>query len=228
MIRVATYNIHDCIGMDEEFNPARIAAVLKEIDADIFALQEVTVDSKGELVDMFENVTGMKAIDGTLFDRGVGRYGNLILTKFPVLDNCIHDISASGREPRGVIEMTFKADDSPIHIFATHLGLKFFERRSQIQRLVRLLPYEKPTIVMGDFNIWGLSVALNPLHKLGYRTHKVNSFPTHPRPLIALDRIVVNTSVRLQSCWRHATELSKQASDHYPVVAELDLVSGVE
>ena len=40
-IRIATYNIHRCRGMDRRTSPLRIAEVLREIDADVVALQEV-------------------------------------------------------------------------------------------------------------------------------------------------------------------------------------------
>jgi endonuclease/exonuclease/phosphatase family metal-dependent hydrolase len=196
-MRVATYNIHDCIGLDEKFDATRIVSVIQEIDADIVALQEITVDSQGELVDLFEQSIGMQAIDGTIFDRGVGRYGNVILTKCPIVDNCLHDISARGLEPRAVIEVTLDIDDAPMQAFATHLGLTFFERRSQLRRLAQLLPERKPALVMGDFNIWGLSWALSPLHKRGYRSQKVKSFPVSPHPFFALDRIRVNAFVNL-------------------------------
>ena len=40
-IRVATYNIHKCRGLDRRISPHRIAAVIRELDADVVALQEV-------------------------------------------------------------------------------------------------------------------------------------------------------------------------------------------
>ena len=40
-IRIATYNIHRCRGMDRRVEPARIIEVLRDIDADVIALQEV-------------------------------------------------------------------------------------------------------------------------------------------------------------------------------------------
>src|SRR5258705_3464852 len=39
--RIASYNIHKCIGLDRCVRPMRIAQVLKQISADIIALQEV-------------------------------------------------------------------------------------------------------------------------------------------------------------------------------------------
>ena len=40
-LRIATYNVHRCRGLDGRTRPERIAAVLRAIDADVVALQEV-------------------------------------------------------------------------------------------------------------------------------------------------------------------------------------------
>ena len=40
-LRIATYNIHRCRGMDRRVVPARIVEVLREINADVIALPEV-------------------------------------------------------------------------------------------------------------------------------------------------------------------------------------------
>jgi endonuclease/exonuclease/phosphatase family metal-dependent hydrolase len=40
-LRIATYNVHRCRGLDGRTRPDRIAAVLRSINADVVALQEV-------------------------------------------------------------------------------------------------------------------------------------------------------------------------------------------
>jgi endonuclease/exonuclease/phosphatase family metal-dependent hydrolase len=40
-LRVATYNIHRCRGLDGRTSAGRIAEVIRAVDADIVALQEV-------------------------------------------------------------------------------------------------------------------------------------------------------------------------------------------
>ena len=40
-MKVASYNIHKCCGVDGLVKPERIVAVVKEIGADLVALQEV-------------------------------------------------------------------------------------------------------------------------------------------------------------------------------------------
>ena len=40
-LTLATYNVHRCIGTDGRYSPGRIVSVLRELDADVIALQEV-------------------------------------------------------------------------------------------------------------------------------------------------------------------------------------------
>ena len=139
MPRFATYNVHDCVGRDGRYEPERIARVVAEIDADVIALQEVTLDHAGDVVQCLEEITGMTAIDGTIFDRGVGRYGNVLLSRWPFVRERIHDISFRSREPRGVIDVDFRVDGRIWRVLATHLGLRGNERREQLALIARLI-----------------------------------------------------------------------------------------
>ncbi len=225
-MRVATYNVHDCVGQDGRFDPARTAHVLTELNADLIALQEVTLDSAGDLVGRFERATALRAIDGTLFERGVGRYGNLLLTRHSVLASRLHDISLPGRERRGVVEMLLDIDDHPLKVFATHLGLKGAERRAQIKRISTLVEDAVDgALLLGDFNIWGWSLLLRHMTDVGFQHIPVRSFPTRPYPLISLDRILARSPVVLSRCWRHESPTARLASDHFPVIADLGFKS---
>ena len=223
-MRVATYNIHDCIGMDKRFDPARTATVLTELDVDVIALQEVTLDLAGKLAGHFETATGMHAIDGTLFERGVGRYGNLLLLHEKPVATELHDVSCPGREPRGIVEATLQTQDGPLRILATHLGLSGRERGTQIGRIAELLEASQAaTVLLGDLNIWGWSRLLRRLSSAGFQHVPVRSFPTRPHPLLPIDRILARTPARLLHSWRHDSATARLASDHFPVVAELGL-----
>jgi endonuclease/exonuclease/phosphatase family metal-dependent hydrolase len=63
-VRAATYNVHDCVGRDSRFDPQRIVDVLIELDVDLIALQEVTLDHAGVLIECLETATAMRAIEG--------------------------------------------------------------------------------------------------------------------------------------------------------------------
>lgn len=221
-MRVATYNVHDCIGTDKRFDPARTAKVLTELDADIIALQEVTLDLAGELAKRFESVTGMQAVDGTLFERGVGRYGNLLLTRHAPLATQLHDITCPGREPRGIIEATIQTQDGLLRILATHLGLSGRERSTQIDQIAELIKAnDQATVLLGDFNVWGWSRLLRRLSAVGFQQSPVRSFPTRPYPLLPIDRILARLPATLVRIWRHDSATARVTSDHFPVIAEV-------
>ncbi|MCB1754821.1 MAG: endonuclease/exonuclease/phosphatase family protein [Gammaproteobacteria bacterium] len=222
-MRIATYNIHDCIGRDGKHNPERIIGVFAELEADLIAVQEVILDHDGELVTRLEQETGMFAVDGTLFDRGIGRYGNLILVKQALSRSTIHDLSVPGRERRGCVEITLDGGPIPeLTVFATHLGLRRGERRRQVAELTTMTQgVDAPMVMLGDFNCWHTWPVLKPLTQLGFHQCSVRSFPAWPRPVVALDRILVSTVIGIECCWTHRTALSRAASDHLPVIAEI-------
>ena len=124
-VRIATYNIHRCVGLDGIHHPKRIAAVLNELHADIVALQEVTSHpetSDDMLADLAE-AAEMQPIEGFTLSSAGARYGNALLSKLPVSAVNRIDISVKKREPRGVIEMTLNHNCQKVALWATHLGL---------------------------------------------------------------------------------------------------------
>jgi endonuclease/exonuclease/phosphatase family metal-dependent hydrolase len=224
-LRIATYNVHDCVGRDRRYDPGRIGAVLRQLDADLVALQEVTVDASGALIEALGQDTGMQAVDGTLFARGAGRYGNLVLTRLPILDTHLHDLSVPGREPRGAIQLSVATDAGPLTICATHLGLRRAERGFQLAQLATLLNADgKPAVLLGDFNVWHYPRELAPIRSAGFAHQRVYSFPTWPYPMFALDRIFARAPLQIRACQRHDSRLARMASDHFPLLAELELV----
>jgi endonuclease/exonuclease/phosphatase family metal-dependent hydrolase len=222
MLRVATYNVHDCIGRDGRYLPERTAEVLLTLDAEVIALQEITLDAAGELQRRLEKALDMQVTDGTLFERGVGRYGNVLLTHHRIVEQRLHDLSFVGREPRGLLDVVLEHDGQRLQVFATHLGLVRRERRWQIERLCSQLALgQGPSLLLGDFNVWRGGGELHPIAARGYMHLPVRSFPTWRRPLLALDHVFCRTPAVALRCWRHDTPLSRVASDHYPVVAEI-------
>jgi endonuclease/exonuclease/phosphatase family metal-dependent hydrolase len=226
LLRVATYNAHDCIGRDGVYSPERIARVVSALDADIVALQEITLDHTGSVLDCLQQTTGLRVLDGALFERGVGRYGNVLLTRCPLESQTLHDLSHAGREPRGVVDTVIRVDDRPCRVMATHLGLSWRERREQIRRIAELLSASSgAAVLLGDFNVWLGSKAFEPLIRAGFTHTPLRSYPTWPRPLLPLDRIFVRApAVRLRQ-WRHHSPAARLASDHYPLVAELAILN---
>src|ERR1700739_1509157 len=79
-VRVVTYNIHTCVGVDRRYDPGRIGAVLREIDADIACLQEVGVRRRiGRQADQWaflSEVTGCRVIAAASVREHGRRFGN--------------------------------------------------------------------------------------------------------------------------------------------------------
>jgi endonuclease/exonuclease/phosphatase family metal-dependent hydrolase len=224
MLRVATYNTHDCIGRDGKYSPERIADVILEMRVDVVALQEITLDHAGDLVARLEKTTGMLTVDGTIFGRGVGRYGNVLLSRYGIREQISHDLSHPGCEPRGVIDTVLVIDGRPLRVLATHLGLTTPERSDQLRRLADLLFDDlHPTVLLGDFNVWLKRRPFVELRNLGFMYTDIRSFPTWPFPMLSLDRIFVRAPVVIKRCSRHDSPNTWIASDHFPIVADVEI-----
>jgi len=224
-LRVATYNIHRCVGSDGIESEERIAAVLSDIDADIAALQEVAFDAADPnniLGDLARSMDATAIAGPTLLEKK-GQYGNALLSRIAPDSVDRLDISVTGREPRGALSVKLRLNDVIVRIVATHLGLRPGERRYQIRRLLSLLkdPQDAVTILLGDFNEWFLWG--RPLRWLNRRFGRLPAPATYPsrRPLLALDRIWVDPSDRLASMYLYRHPHAVTASDHLPVVANL-------
>ncbi len=226
-IRVASYNIHQCVGRDGCRDADRIAAVLREIDADIVGLQEVDSDPAGfrdsRQMDYIASMTGYEAVAGFNIRDEDRHYGNALLSRFPVQAVQRHDLSVAGLEPRGAIDAEVHVLEGRLRVVVTHLGLRLRERRAQSQRLLRALrPSALPLLLLGDLNEWlpALGV-LGEFRRFFGRAPSPASFPAH-RPLLALDRIFCSPPGRICAMQSHRSALTLQASDHLPVVAELE------
>ena len=224
-LRIASYNIHCGIGWDGRFNEQRILDVLNEIDADVIALQEV--ESRASGIDMLEWLskrTGFHAVAGTTLLRADGQYGNGLLARCPVVRTRIVDLTYGRREPRGAISADLECQGERIRVVATHLGLRPAERREQVEQLLKLFR-ESPddrALLLGDLNEWFLWG--RPLRKLHHYFREAPSPPTFPAvfPILKLDRLWGHPASIVRRVSVHASRKARFASDHLPLVAELD------
>jgi endonuclease/exonuclease/phosphatase family metal-dependent hydrolase len=230
-IAVASYNIHSCVGLDRRCNPARVAAVLKELACDIYALQEVnndpSEDGDSKQLEYLAAALDMAAIPGLRIVRHSGQYGNALLTRLPILSVHRHDLSYPWFEPRGALDVQLEVNGRALRVIATHLGLSRAERRAQWRQLllaVATAPPSLPTVVVGDMNEWfPWSMTLRDVHRiLGRPNAAPAEFPTFA-PVLALTRIWVRPVEALTSIEVHRSPASSRASDHLPLRAVIEL-----
>jgi endonuclease/exonuclease/phosphatase family metal-dependent hydrolase len=225
-LRVVTYNVHKCRGIDRRTTPERIAEVLHEIDADVAALQEVT-ENQAELIARELAVEFVMGANRQHLGHG---YGNAVLSRFPIRGSRNYDLTVAGREARGCLRADVECDSKVLHVFNVHLGTSFVERRHQGRRLVaeemlRDLSLEWPRIVLGDFNEWssGLATRLlrSHLQSADLRLHLRRS-RTYPGmlPFLHLDHIYYDERLQLVGLRLVRTRKTLLASDHLPLEAE--------
>jgi len=229
--RVASYNIHRCIGRDRRQDPDRVAAVVAEINADIVGLQEVEsrfgARDDARQLEYIARKSNFNHIAGVTIERSDSHYGNGLLTRLTVSSVRRHDVSVPGREPRGVLDVVLDTGGSGLRVLVTHLGLAWRERQRQAQLIATLASAERdrPVALLADFNEWlPWGFALRRINRCFGQTPAIRTFPSH-RPFLRLDRAWVRPRHALRGIWAHDTRLAREASDHLPVVAQLGFAS---
>ncbi len=230
-IRVATYNIHRCRGLDGRTIPSRVADVIRSINPDLVALQEVIgagaasqghAEEIGALLGMGWVMAPARHLRGCLF-------GNVVLSRFPVRHHTQYDLSWKTCEPRCCQRVDLAIDDDTLHLYNVHLGTAFLERRHQAGRLSAIVHDRRvgdPKIVLGDFNEWmkGLATSMlsEKLQSIDLRKH-LRRRRTYPGvfPVLHLDHIYYEGKVEVVKLELPRTRLALMASDHLPLVAEL-------
>ena len=237
-VRIATYNVHKCRGMDRRVDPARIAAVLADVNADLVALQEVlsvrgASPEKDQPAFIASRLAGYELCFGENRRLRGGAYGNAILSRPPVRLTRNYDLTWKGRERRGCLRADVElAPGLLLHFFNVHLGTAFLERRYQGRRLLSLDVLKSPAlqgprVVVGDFNEWtrGLASRLmaGEFESVDVRLHTGRG-RTYPGllPLLHLDHFYFDRRLKLREFKLHRTRQSLIASDHLPMVAEFE------
>ena len=151
-------------------------------------------------------------------------FGNALFTRHPIVDVHRIDLSMEKREPRGALAATVNVGGTPVHVLAAHLGLRMRERRFQVRQILKYLDSVRHTlfVVLGDFNDWlpGRSV----VHVLDDRLGRQTATRVVPGGLAgrAAGSHLGSSHARAASDLHSHDPTARVASDHLPVVADID------
>ncbi|MEX2381731.1 MAG: endonuclease/exonuclease/phosphatase family protein, partial [Opitutales bacterium] len=243
-LRILTYNIHSCIGMDGRISPERIARVIAQHQPDIVALQEVDVGRRRthriDQAHVIAECMKMNYHFHPAFEIEEEQYGLALLSHYPMthikagrLPGLSH---RPRREPRGALLVEIAYHDRGIRLLNTHLGLSSKERRAQVTALMseqwlHELEDDVPLIICGDMNAGPssfphlcLSRRFFDVQALLESHTPMNTFFAR-NPMLRLDHVFVSSHFQVLSVDVARTDLTRVASDHLPLLTEVKLVS---
>lgn len=238
-LRIATYNIHKCRGLDRRTSPERIADVIAELDADVVTLQEILDVQNGQpRFDQARRIMArLKDYHSCFGENRVlhgGAYGNMTLSRFPIEVCQNYDLTWRRRERRGCLRTDILLREGEVlHIFNVHLGTSFTERRHQARKLLnenvlKSRDWSGPRVVVGDFNEWtrGLATSLMSaaFEVVNPRT-LLKRAGTYPGvlPFLHLDHFYYDKHLALKHFRLHRNRKTLVASDHLPLSADFEL-----
>ena len=252
-VRLVTFNTHHGVGDDERHDLPRLAKLLASVDADVICLQEVDrhFGPRSECVDqalLLSRALDMQLAWGPAIDeqrpgdQPRRQYGNALLSRLPILISDVHRLPGSG-EPRSALRTMVELDGGALWITATHLTTRSAEERAaQVSTLAGLHTDEMATgVLVGDLNAdpdapeldalrqrftdaWQLARARDD--QAGWRFWQQDAGMTHPArsPHRRIDQVWVSAGVAVA---RADVLDAEGASDHLPVVVDLEVRSGV-
>lgn len=245
-LRVMTYNIHRAIGVDRRFRPERIVDIIRFSDPDVVMMQEVDEGApRSRELDLAREIAEAAGFPHYAVGLNVqlrkGRYGNATLSRWPITRERNIDLTVDTRKRRGCQHTTIVVEKQPgypheLEIFNLHLGLSVKERARQIGILVKSNEFKnldpgRTCLVGGDFNDWrsllhSIFTEVLDFHCATQDDHDceggMRSYPSF-RPTGALDKLYYRGPLRALTARTCRRNVSRVASDHLPVVVDLEV-----
>ncbi len=236
-LRVMTYNVHGCSGMDGKVSAARIARVIAQYEPDIVALQECYGSRRGdqaraiaaELKEAYHYPEDLTVLQDD--------FGNAILSvpKLSLVKSAkLPTLPGREIEIRGAMWAKGAFAGGDLHFLNTHLGLYSLERQRQADALMgpEWLDSETcgtPAILCGDFNAFPTSSVYRTftgrMHEAQENAegHKPRNTFFGRHPVFRIDHIFCSAEFKTVKVEVPHTHLTRLASDHLPIVAEVRL-----
>ncbi len=242
VLKVMTYNVHSCIGMDGRLSPERIARVIARHEPDIVALQELDAGRPrtggADQAHLIARHLEMDYHFHPTIRIEEERYGNAILSRLPMRLVKAAQLPGPTRwpmlEPRGAIWAAVQMNGVEIQVLNTHLGLTRRERRAQAEALLgpEWLGHPDcrgPVVLLGDLNAGPTSRVLGRLAtelvdaQLALAEHQPQKTWFGPYPTARIDHVLVDPLTTVLGAEVPKTGLTRLASDHLPLVVELQV-----
>jgi endonuclease/exonuclease/phosphatase family metal-dependent hydrolase len=236
-VRLMTYNVHRCIGLDGRHRPERIAAILARFDPDVACLQELDVNRpRTGRVDQPRRIADALQMDAHF--HGAVRvaeeeFGAAVLSRLPmrkVRSGPLPTLLGMKLEPRAALWVEVRARGRPMQVLTAHLGLTRGERRVQADLLLgeEWLGHpdcRPPRLLCGDFNMTPRSPAWRRLARALRAVAGDRPPATWPSflPLVPLDGVFADPEVEVRGVEVPSDRSVWMASDHLPVVVDLEI-----
>jgi endonuclease/exonuclease/phosphatase family metal-dependent hydrolase len=242
MVRILTYNVHRCIGVDRRLDIGRVAEVIAAQSPDIVALQELDVGrARTGGVDQAHRLAlrlGMAFHFNAALRVEEELYGDAILTALP--ERLIKAGPVPGHprfsrlEPRGALWVAVEVGGVEMQVINTHLGL--LPREQQIQAVALAgedwlgsAARGAPLMLVGDFNATARTLVyrtfaarLTEARRAARLSRPAPTFPSS-MPILAIDHVFVSANVVVEAVRTPLDPLSRVASDHLPLVVDFRL-----
>jgi endonuclease/exonuclease/phosphatase family metal-dependent hydrolase len=244
-MKILTWNVHHCVGMDRKHDPARVAALIRDLDPDIVALQELEANHRRS--DRLDQPGYLAAELGMDVDyhppriRGDAGFGNAVFTRHRLRhrrSGLLPGLRLIRLQRRGALWSEVEVGGRRLQVINTHFGLVGRERLLQARELCgpKWLEHpdcrHHPSIVCGDFNATPRSrpyrLLAGALRDAGRLAGERKPAPTWPSvlPLVRYDHLFVGHGIAVKQVQVVTTARARLASDHLPVLMEFELLPG--
>ena len=227
-LRLASYNIRKSVGLDRRRDPGRIVDVVKQLDADVVALQEVDrrLGERPTSIDraFLEDNTDFQIANLAQNSVSLGWHGNAVLVRKGQTIHAINRLELPGLEPRGAVQVDIGDDSKRLSVIGVHLSLLRPYRRKQLAKITAHLENKgiSDAVIMGDFNEWSAAAGLEPLAEKFEVISPGKSFHS-ARPMAGLDRFALGRRLELLDAGVDESERARIASDHLPIWSDVRL-----
>jgi endonuclease/exonuclease/phosphatase family metal-dependent hydrolase len=242
--RLVTYNTHGCSGTDGRVSPRRIAHILAAHTPDVIALQELDLGRRRSRAEdqasIIARELGFHVVFCPTVTHGGEHYGHALLSRWPVetVKRSLLPGDQKGwhREPRAALWGRIRVGPTTLNVITTHLGLGRMERRLQVEALLGsewlgALDPSEPVLICGDFNMmpgsrpYGWMASRLRDIQAARDGHRPLSTFSSVKPFTRIDHVFVSPLLEVGGVYVPRTHLTRIASDHLPLVVDLQFVS---